>query len=99
MKRPLTHLFAAAAVAVLLWVGVVCGLWELVGNKSIPCSHRDLVRVGMSGDEVRATIGRPHEVRRVDDTEHWHYQCNSGWGVVTIVFDRQGKVAQSWLAD
>jgi hypothetical protein len=69
---------------------IVCGLIPLFcclcppqvvrityGNYPISSSSRDKVKEGMSADEVRALLGRPHEASTRQEGEFWYYWLDS----------------------
>lgn len=52
---------------------------------------------GMTGEEVRAMLGPPHERYADEEGETWYYYCDAfGFAIVGMKFDREGLMVSDW---
>lgn len=81
------------------WLCVLSGIPVWVSSGRFPISHkeRDKIRHGMTPDEVRAELGKPHEMSRNQNGESWYYYCDPvGGTILSVQFDRDGKVTGTY---
>ena len=67
------------------------------GSHPIEIDRRNKVREGMSGDEVRAILGPPHQRKRSNDRETWIYWIDTyGGSWVGVDFGADGRVTKMY---
>jgi SmpA / OmlA family len=85
---------AAALVAISILVLFVRSCGPLGGP-----DPRERIAVGMTTDEVRETLGKPHEQHiKGDGKQTWIYYTDWGhMGYYMVTFDQDEKVCDQWL--
>ena len=86
----------ALAVAPFL----TCCLW-LSWPRPQSCPDRNLIRIGMEPDEVRATLGEPKSVDARPDGDSWFYDC-PWWNPsppISVSFDKDRRVRYVYILD
>jgi hypothetical protein len=60
---------------------------------------RERIAIGMSTDEVRRTLGKPHEEHTdAQGNQTWiYYRDWAGLGYYLVRFNRDGRVDEQWL--
>jgi hypothetical protein len=57
----------------------------------------------MSQDEVRSIVGQPHWIYPGNpargEKSDWHYVCDDALSVLSVVFDQNDKVKETWQLD
>ena len=92
-----------------LWLGcfalavapfLTCCLW-LSWPRPQSCPDRNLIRIGMTPDEVRATLGEPKSVDVRPDGDSWYYYC-PWWtpsSPISVSFDKDRRVQYVYILD
>jgi hypothetical protein len=92
VRRGLAAVIAVIAVLILL---LACRSCAPLGGPD----PRQRVALGMSAEEARGLLGKPHEqLTDAEGNESWiYYRDWAGMGYYLVRFDRDGRVYEQWL--
>jgi len=77
-----------------------CCVW-LGWPRPQSCPDRNLIRIGMTPDEVRAVLGEPKSVDARPDGDSWFYDC-PWWNPsppISVSFDKDRRVRYVYILD
>lgn len=79
---------------------VTCCVWISLPHPP-SCPDRDLIKEGMTPDEVRRILGDPKEADIRTDSTRWYYDCGSFSlsPPISVYFDSRGQVEHVFIID